>query len=412
MNTSYIIDAVRTPRGRGKAGKGALSNVHPQELFATVLRELVRRNAVTAQAIDDVIVGCVSQVNEQGANLARNAVLHAGYPIEVPATTLNRFCGSGIQAVNFAAMGVASGAMDLVVAGGVESMSRAPMGADGGGQDGGNEALRERFFQVPQGISADLIASVEGYTREQVDAVALRSQKNAARAIEENRFAKSLVSVIDPLTKKILLERDESPRADTTAEGLAKLDAAFLKLGAMPVGPNGETYDAVALAAYPSVKAIRHVHTAGNSSGLADGAGAVVLASEKYVKEHGLKPRARIRSAASVGSEPIIMLTGPEPASKKALRLAGMSVKDIDLWEINEAFAAVVLQTTERLGIDPDRVNVNGGAIALGHPLGGTGAILLGTALDELERSDKTTALITMCIGGGQGIATIIERLR
>lgn len=308
-------------------------------------------------------------------------------------------------------MGVASGAMDLVVAGGVESMSRVPMGSDGGGVDGGNVLLRNRFFQVPQGISADLIATMEGYSRAQVDAIALRSQRRATRALEEGRFGKALVPVTDPVTGKLLLAGDESPRPDTTPEGLAGLAPSFVQMGASAVGPNGETLDQIALSAFPSVKAIDHLHTAGNSSGLADGAGAVVLASEKYIREHSVRPRARIRAMATVGSDPILMLTGPAPASEKALRAAGMKARDIDLWEINEAFAAVVLQTMRKLDIDPERVNVNGGAIALGHPLGATGAMLIGTALDELERSDKQTALITMCIGGGQGIATILERM-
>jgi len=409
MNTSYILDAARTPRGRGKAGKGALSAVHPQELFAQVLRALVARGTVTARDVDDVIAGCVSQVGEQGANLARNAVLAAGWPIEVSATTVNRFCASGLQAVQFAAMATASGANDLVVAGGVESMSRVPMGSDGGGQDGNNFALRERFFQVPQGISADLIATREGFSRADVDAIALRSQQRAARAIEEKRFARSLVPVADA-AGRVLLAGDEGPRPDTTAEGLAALAPSFAALGAAVVGPGGETLDELAGVPY-GVAEIRHLHTAGNSSGLADGAAAVVVASERWVREHAAKPRARIRSMATLGSDPVLMLTAPAPVSEKALRLAGMTARDIDLWEINEAFAAVVLQTTRALAIDPERVNVNGGAIALGHPLGATGAILLGTALDELERRGQATALITLCIGGGQGIAVILERV-
>ena len=411
MSTSYIIDAVRTPRGRGKAGKGALSGIHPQELLGQVLNELQRRGGFDAREVDDVMAGIVSQVGEQGANLARNAVLAAGWPNEVSAVSLNRFCGSGLQAINFAAMGVGSGAMDLVVAGGVESMSRVPMGADGAGQDGNNLHLRGRVFQVPQGISADLIATMEGFSREDVDALALRSQKNAAIAIEQNRFGKSLFAVRDPFTGNVMLERDEFPRPNTTAEGLASLKAAFTGMGEAVLGPNGETLDQIARLGYPQVKAIGHIHTAGNSSGIVDGAAAVLVASERYVSEHGIKPRARIRAVATAGSEPVLMLTAPAPASEKALKKAGMTARDIDLWEINEAFAGVVLQTTRALGIDPDRVNVNGGAIALGHPLGATGAMLLGTALDELERTGKQTALITMCIGGGQGIATIIERI-
>jgi acetyl-CoA C-acetyltransferase len=407
---SYIIGAARTPRGKGKLGKGALTGVHPQELLARVLRALPGQSGFDEQDVDDVVVGAVSQVGEQGANIARNTILAAGWPQEVSGVSLNRFCGSGLQSINFAAMGVASGAQQLVVAGGVESMSKFGLGADGGGQDGGNLKLRERVFQVPQGISADLIATLEGFTREQIDEVALRSQRNAAVAIEEGRFNKSLVPVRDPFTGKLLLDRDEFPRPDTTPEGLAALPPSFVSLGEMAVGANGETFDQIALAAYPEAREIRHVHTAGNSSGIVDGAAAVAVASEDYIKAHGLKPRARIRAIATIGSEPLIMLTAPAPASLRALKAAGMRPSDIDLWEINEAFAGVVLQTIRKLNIDPARVNVNGGAIALGHPLGATGAILVGTVLDELERTGKSTALITMCIGGGQGIATVLER--
>ncbi len=407
---SYVIDAMRTPRGRGRAGKGALSGVHPQELLAGLLRALPDRTGVSLSDVDDVIIGAVSQSGEQGANIARNAVLAAGWPIEVGAASVNRFCGSGLQTVHFAAMGVASGAQDLVVAGGVESMSRVPMGSDGGGVDGGNVELRKRFFQVPQGISADLIATLEDYAREDIDAIALTSQQRAGRAIDEGRFDKSLVAVKDA-AGAVLLERDESPRPESTAEGLAALAPSFVQMGAAAVGPQGETLDQIALAAFPEAKEIRHLHTAGNSSGLADGAALVVVASESYVQSRSLRPRARIRAMVTVGSDPVLMLTAPSIASEKALRKAGMQARDIDLWEINEAFAAVVLQTTRKLGIDPERVNVNGGAIALGHPLGATGSMLLGTALDELERTGKQTALVTMCIGGGQGIATIVERV-
>ena len=411
MKAAYIIDAVRTPRGRGKPGKGALSGIHPQELLAQALVQIAARTGIEPSEVEDVIVGCVSQAGEQGANVARNAVLTSGWPIEIPAVSLNRFCASGLQAVNFAAMGVASGAQDVVVAGGVESMSRAPMGSDGAGVDGNNLQLREKHFQVPQGISADLIASREGFSREDVDRFALESQKRAAAAQKDGRFGKSLFAVKDPLSGEVVLEVDEHPRPEATLEGLASLDPAFAKLGSKPVGPNGETMDEIALAVYPEVKMMNHVHTAGNSSGIVDGAGVVMLASEDYVKAHGLKPRAKIRAIAALGSEPIIMLTAPAPTSKKALAKAGMKASDVDLWEINEAFATVPLQTIKELGIDQERVNVNGGAIALGHPLGGTGAILLGTALDELERANLSTALVTLCIGGGQGVATIIERV-
>ena len=376
-----------------------------------MLLALEGRGTFSATDVDDVLVGVVSQVNEQGANIARNAVLAAGFPIEVGAASVNRFCGSGLQSINLAAMAVASGAVSVAIAGGVESMSRVPMGADGGGQDGGNEQLRSRYFQVPQGISADLIASLEKIPRSMVDDVALASQLRAVAAIEEGRFAKSIVPVVDRETGQTLLARDELPRPGTTLAALAALPAAFAALGATPVGPAGETFDQIALRGHGELAAIDHVHTAGNSSGLADGAAAVVVASEDYVRAHGVRPRARIRTVATVGSDPVLMLTGPAPAAKKALRAAGMRTTDIDLWEINEAFAAVVVQTVRALEIDRVRVNVNGGAIALGHPLGATGAMLFGTALDELERGGKQTALIAMCIGGGQGIATILERV-
>ncbi len=411
ISPAYVLDAVRTPRGRGKPDKGALARIHPQELLAQVLGALARRGTVEPSGVDDVIVGAVSQVGDQGANVARNAVLAAGWPDAVTGTSVNRFCASGLQAVHFAAATVAAGAMDLVVAGGVESMSRVPMGSDGGGQDGNNVRLRERVHQVPQGISADLIATLEGFSRKDLDAFAVASHQRAARALEEGRFARSIVPVVDPATSATLLARDESVRPDTTLERLAALPPSFVALGGTAAGPHGETLDAIALQAYPAAKAIQHLHTAGSSSGLADGAAAVVLASEDYVKAHGVRPRARIRAMATLGTEPLIMLTSPAPVSRKVLRLAGMEPRDIDLWEINEAFAAVVLQTTRALGIDPERVNVDGGAIALGHPLGATGAMLLGTALDALERSGGATALVTMCIGGGQGIATILERV-
>jgi len=410
MANAYILDAVRTPRGRGKMGKGALSSIHPQELLAQTLNQLANRTGIDKQDVDDVVAGCVTQANEQGANLSRNAVLAADWPTEVTGVTLNRFCGSGLQAVNFAAMGVMTNMQRLVVGGGVESMSRVPLGADGAGLDGNNVHLRKTHFQVPQGISADLIASLEGFTREDVDQFALESQRRAGQAQQEGRFTKSLFPVNDPETGKVVLEKDEYPRPSTTLEGLAQLDPAFAALGAMPFGFNGETPDQLALERYPQVERINHVHTAGNSSGIVDGAAAVLLASEEYVKTHGLKPRARIIAMATAGSEPIIMLTAPTPASEKALRLAGMTARDIELWEINEAFAAIPLQVMRKLELDHAVVNVNGGAIALGHPLGATGAMLLGTALDELERRDLNTALITLCIGGGQGIATIIER--
>jgi len=411
MAEAYIIDAVRTPRGRGKKGKGSLTEIHPQELLAQTLNQVAERTGIERDDVEDVVVGVVSQVGEQGGNIARNAVLAAGWPLHVSGVSLNRFCGSGLQAVNFAAMGVMSGAQELVVGGGVESMSRVPMGSDGSGSDGHNPLLSARHFQVPQGISADLIATLEGFTREELDRFAADSQRKAAEAQREGRFSRSLFPVVDPATGQVALEKDEYLRPETTAETLSQLAPAFVELGKKPVGPNGESLDEMALRIYPRAGEIRHLHTAGNSSGIVDGAAAVLLASDGYVRRSGLKARARVRSVATHGEEPLIMLTAPAETARKALRKAGMEVGDIDLWEINEAFATVPLQTIRSLGIDPERVNVNGGAIALGHPLGATGAMLLGTALDELERRGLATALVTLCIAGGQGVATIIERV-
>jgi acetyl-CoA C-acetyltransferase len=410
MRDVYIFDAVRTPRGRGKAGKGGLSGIHPQELLAQTLNQLADRTGLVKADVEDVVVGCVSQVKEQGACIARNAIIAAGWPDNVTGSTVNRFCGSGLQGVNFAAMGVGSGFQELAIGGGVESMSRVPMGSDGAMIDGLNLKLRKKVIMVPQGISADLIATLEGFTRKDVDEFAVASQKKAAIALEENRFAKSLFAVKAD-DGGAALDRDEHPRPDTTLEKLGELAPSFVQMGAAPMGPNGETLDQLALLRYPEAKKIEHVHTAGNSSGIVDGAAVVLLGSKDYAKQSGLTPRAKIRAMATWGAEPVIMLTAPAPASQKALKKAGMTVKDIDLWEINEAFATVPLQTIRKLGIDPERVNVNGGAIALGHPLGATGAALLGTALDELERRGKATALITLCIGGGMGIATVIERV-
>jgi acetyl-CoA C-acetyltransferase len=410
MRDVFIYESVRTPRGRGKAGKGALSNIHPQELLAQALNRLAEKANFDKKLVDDVTIGCVTQVKEQGACIARNAILAAGWPLEVTGNTVNRFCGSGLQAVNFAAMGVGSGFQECAIGGGVESMSRVPMGSDGAMIDGLNMKLRKTVAMVPQGISADLIATLEGFTREDVDRFAAESQAKAARAIEENRYARSLFTVVND-DGSPALDRDEHPRPDTTMESLGQLKASFVDMGAAPMGPNGETLDQMALKVYPQAKQIQHVHTAGNSSGIVDGAAVVLLGSKELGAKAGVKPRAKIRAMATMGAEPVIMLTAPAPASERALKQAGMSVKDIDLWEINEAFAVVPLQTIRKLGIDPARVNVNGGAIALGHPLGATGAMLLGTALDELERTNKSTALITLCIGGGMGIATVIERV-
>ena len=410
MADVFIYDVIRTPRGRGKAGKGGLSQLHPQELLAQTLNRMADRLHLDKTLVDDLSVGCVTQVKEQGACIARNALIAAQWPDDVTGFTVNRFCGSGLEAINSIAAKIGAGFIDGGIGGGVESMSRVPMGADGAMLDGLNEQLRKRVFIVPQGISADLIATREGFTRADVDGFALETQQRAARAIEEKRFDRSLFTVHN-LDGTPALDRDEHPRPDTTPASLGALAPAFAQLGATPMGPNGETVDALALRVYPETKAIEHVHTAGNSSGIVDGAAVVLMGSKEWGARAGLTPRARIRAAATAGAEPVIMLTAPAPASARALKRAGMTVADIDLWEINEAFAVVPLQTMRALGIDRDRVNVNGGAIALGHPLGATGAILLGTALDELERTGKGTALTTLCIGGGMGIATIIERV-
>lgn len=410
MAEVYIYDVVRTPRGRGKAGKGGLANHHPQELLAQTLNHMAARIKLDKTLVEDIAIGCVTQVKEQGACVARNALIAARWPEDVTGQTINRFCGSGLEAVNDIAGKIGAGFMDAGIGGGVESMSRVAMGSDGAMIDGLNEKMRQHVFMVPQGISADLIATREGFSRADVDGFALRSQQRAARAIEEKRFAKSLFAVTND-DGSVALDRDEHPRADTTLESLGALAPAFAQMGAAPMGPGGITLDETALRVYPDVKAIQHVHTAGNASGIVDGAAVVLMGSKEWGEKAGLKPRAKLRAMATAGSEPVIMLTAPAPASERALRRAGMKARDIDLWEINEAFAAVPLQTMRALGIDEDRVNVNGGAIALGHPLGATGAILLGTVLDELERSNKSTGLVTLCIGGGMGIATIIERV-
>ena len=410
MADVFIFDALRTPRGRGKAGKGGLSQLHPQELVAQTLNHMADRRKLDKRLVDDVALGCVTQVKEQGACIARNALIAAEWPEEVTGFTVNRFCGSGLEAVNSIAGKIGAGFIDAGIGGGVESMSRVPMGSDGAMIDGLNEKMRKRLFMVPQGISADLIATREGLSRADVDRFAADSQRKAAQAIEGKRFARSLFAVGND-DGSVALGRDEHPRADTTLESLGQLPPAFQQMGATPMGLSGETVDELALKRYPETPRIDHVHTAGNSSGIVDGAAIVLLGSGEWGIRAGQKPRARIRAIATIGAEPIIMLTAPAPASAKALKRAGMTVQDIDLWEINEAFAVVPLQTARALGIDADRINGNGGAIALGHPLGATGAILLGTALDELERTGKGTALITLCIGGGMGIATIIERV-
>ena len=399
---AYIFDAIRTPRGRGKAN-GSLHNVRSLDLLKTLFDALRERHDLDTSQVDDVLLGCVTPVKEQGGNIARTAPLYAGWDLDLPGAQLNRFCASGLEAVNLAAMKVRSGWEDLVVAGGVESMSRIPMGSDGGAMWDDYEVMGQLDI-VPQGVSADLIASLEGFTREDVDAFALQSQRRAAVAQREGRFT-SIIPVRDA-AGRVLLDGDEHLRPDATAEGLAALKPAFAALGAMG-------FDAVALKKYPQLDHIDHVHTAGNSSGIVDGAALVLVGSHEKGAALGLRPRARIVSAALLGDDPTIMLTAPAPTSKRALQKAGMNVTDINLFEINEAFASVVLRFVREMGL-PDgseRVNVNGGAIALGHPLGATGAMILGTALDELERRDLSTALVTLCAGGGMGIATIIERV-
>jgi acetyl-CoA C-acetyltransferase len=377
--------------------------------LAQVLNGLKDRVGFDTSEVDDVIMGCGAGSGDHSMDIARMSALDAGWALEAPGVTLNRFCGSGQQAVNFAAMGVLSGMQEIVVAGGVESMSRpSPMHVDG--FTANNTHLRDQYNMVPQGISADLIATVEGFTREQCDALAVESQRRAAIAISEGRFEKSLVPIFHN-DGTLALAVDEHPRAGTTLADLAKLTPSFEGMGAYKKDADGLSIDETARIAYPQVSQINHVHHGGNSSGVVDGAAAVLVTSPEYAKAHGLKPRARIIMSAVAGTEPVIMLTAPGPAAKLVLKKAGMTFDDIDLFEVNEAFAAVVLKFFKDTGVDPSKVNVNGGAMALGHPIGATGAMLIGTLVDELERQDKTTGLITMCTGGGMGTATIIERI-
>ena len=401
MGEALIYDAVRTPRGKGKSS-GALHTVKAVDLLSRSLSAIQERNSLDTQFVDDVTIGCVTQVGEQGACIARTSVLLAGYDESVPGVTLNRFCGSGLEAVNGAAAKVASGFCDLVIAGGVESMSRVKMGSDGGAL--WDPTMAFEYGTVPQGISADLLATKAGITRADADAFAALSQRNAAAAWERGAFASSVVPVHD-LNGIQLLERAEHIRADTTAESLGKLNASFQMIGTQ------FGLDAMTQTRYPEVEHINHIHTAGNSSGIVDGSAAVLIGNQNAQERLGLKPRARIRALASVGDEPVIMLSGPVPATQRVLRKAGMTIGDIDLFEVNEAFAAVPLYFAQELGVDPEKINVNGGSIAMGHPLGATGAVLLGTVLDALEERDLQTALITLCIGGGMGISTIIERV-
>ncbi len=401
MPEAYIYDAVRTPRGRGKAD-GALHEVTPVELAATALRAVRDRNGLDTAGVDDVILGCVEPVGEQGAVIARTAVVVAGYAESVAGVQINRFCASGLEAVNIAAAKVKAGEADLAIGGGVESMSRIPMGSSGGAI-ATDPAVTRLMGYVPQGISADLIATREGFTRADVDAYAVESQRRAALSWEERRFAKSIVPVVDE-NGMTILDRDQHVRAGTTMETLGALKPAFATLG--DIG-----FDAVAIQRYPDIERIAHVHTAGNSSGIVDGAAAVLVGSREAAERLGLKPRARIVAAASLGTEPTIMLLGPVPSARKALQKAGMTFADVDLFEVNEAFAAIALWFMRETGVSHDQLNVNGGAIAMGHPLGATGAMLLGTLLDELERRDKSVGLITLCVGGGMGTATIVERV-
>jgi acetyl-CoA C-acetyltransferase len=409
MREAWIIDAARTPRGIGKVGKGALADLHPQRILSTVLKALAERNQLNTREVDDVISGCGTQMGKQGFCIARMAALDAGYAETSSGFSLDRFCGSGLTAVNVAAMGVMSGMQDLVVAGGVEAMSLHPSLGISPFIDSGNKELRKRVPQPHQGICADLIATLEGFTREQVDKLALESQRRADTAIREGRFKRSLVPVYKD-DGSLALDREEFPRPQTTLEGLSQLKPAFEALFERPVDEEGTTYAQLVRQAYPDVK-INHIHHAGNSSGVVDGAGAVVIASPEYARAHGLKPRARIRAIATAGDSPTLMLNAPGPATKKALAKAGMRMRDIQLVEINEAFAVVPLKFMRDMDVDPAIVNVNGGAMALGHPIGATGAMILGTLLDEMERRDVSVGLATLCAAGGMAPATIIERI-
>jgi acetyl-CoA C-acetyltransferase len=398
-----IFDALRTPRGRGKVN-GSLHATKPIDLVVGVMHEMLSRNPdLDPNRIDDVVLGCVSPIGDQGGDIAKAAAIKAGLPNTVSGVQLNRFCASGLEAVNIAAQKVASGWEDLVWAGGVESMSRVPIGSDGGAWAMDPETAYDTSF-VPQGIGADLIATVEEFSREDVDTYAARSQERAAAAQTEGRFSNSVVPVLD-INDQLVLDRDEFIRPGTTVESLAGLKPAFAAMGEMG------GFDAVALQKYHWIEKINHVHTPGNSSGIVDGAALVAIGNEQIGDELGLRARAKVLATAVSGADPTIMLTGPAPASKKALAKAGLTVDDLDLVEINEAFAAVVLRFVKDMGLDLDKVNVNGGAIAMGHPLGATGAMILGTLIDELERQNKRYGLATLCVGGGMGIATVIERV-
>ncbi len=401
MAEAYIYDAVRTPRGRGKKD-GSLHEMTALSLATQVLEALRDRNDLDTSKVDDVVLGCVAPIGEQGADIARTAVLAADYAQTTAGVQINRFCASGLEACNMAAAKVISGEADMAIGGGVESMSRVPMGSDGGAWPVDPASAFKTYF-APQGVGADLIATLYGFFRDDVDAYAVESQKRAARAWEEKRFSRSVITVKDQLGLP-RLDHDEHMRPDTSMQSLGALNASFQGVGDM-------AFDAVVQQRYPQVERVNHVHHAGNSSGIVDGAAGVLFGSKEMGDALGLKPRARVKGMASIGSEPSIMLTGPSFVTEKLLRKLGMEVDDIDLYELNEAFAAVVLRMMQALDIDHAKMNVNGGAIAMGHPLGATGAMILGTVLDELERSDKETALVTLCVGAGMGTATVIERI-
>jgi acetyl-CoA C-acetyltransferase len=417
MVDAYIIDAVRTPRGIGKAGKGALANLHPQHLAATVLKAIQQRNAIDTAEVDDIIWGTSAQKGIQGGDMGRMAALDAGFDVRASGVTLDRFCGSGITAASMAAAQIRSGMEDLVIAGGTEMMSlitamgqeEAAAGFKSLGLGSGNKRLQRRHPQSNQGLCADAIASMEGIGREALDAFSLESQQRAARAIKAGYFDRSIIPVVDD-EQRVVLARDEYPRPQTTAADLAALKPSFERVADMPAGDSGFTYRELINQRYPDLK-IQHVHHAGSSSGVVDGASALLMASAEYARKHGLKPRARVVATANIGDDPTLMLNAPVPAARKVLAKAGLSVQDIDLWEVNEAFAVVVEKFIRDLGLDREKVNANGGAIALGHPIGATGAILIGTALDELERRDLKRGLITMCAAGGMAPAIIIERV-
>ncbi|MDQ7263430.1 acetyl-CoA C-acetyltransferase [Paracoccus sp. PS-1] len=403
MTEAYIYDAARTPRGKGRPD-GSLHEVTSVALSARLLNAVKERNGLTGHAVEDVIWGNVTQVKEQGGCLARSAVLESDLDESIPGLAINRFCASGMEAVNLAANQVRGGAGQAYIAGGVEMMGRVAMGSDGAAI-AVDPSLTFKTYFVPQGISADIIATEYGFSREEADALAVESQRRAAIAWEEGRFARSIVPVRDQ-NGLTILDRDEYMRPGTTLEDLAKLKASFKEMGETMPG-----FDKVAMLKYPHLDRIEHIHHAGNSSGIVDGAAAVLIGNAEFGKAHGLKPRARIRATAKIGTDPTIMLTGPVPVTEKILRDSGMAISDIDLFEVNEAFASVVLRFMQAFQVDPGVVNVNGGAIALGHPLGATGAIIIGTLLDELERQDKTVGLATLCIASGMGAATIIERV-